>query len=53
MTQEPKTFTRYLLDTLLIAAGTNHLWHTSFYVCMMPPYLPAHLAWFTSVAWQK
>ena len=38
-----KTFTRYLLGALFIAAGINHFWHTAFYVSMMPPYLPLHL----------
>ena len=39
-----KNLLRYLLGLLFIAAGTNHFWHTAFYVAMMPPYLPLHLA---------
>ena len=39
-----KTFTRYLLGLLFIAAGFNHFWHTDFYVAMIPPYLPWHPA---------
>lgn len=35
---------RYLLGLLFMAAGINHFWHTAFYVAMMPPYLPLHLA---------
>ncbi|MEO6016036.1 MAG: MauE/DoxX family redox-associated membrane protein [Polaromonas sp.] len=39
-----KQLTRYLLGMLFVAAGINHFWHTTFYVDMMPPYLPWHLA---------
>ena len=39
-----KTLLRYLLGLLFMAAGINHFWHTAFYVAMMPPYLPLHLA---------
>lgn len=39
-----KSVSRYLLGILFIAAGINHFWHTSFYVAMMPPWLPMHLA---------
>ena len=39
-----KNFLRYLLGLLFVAAGINHFWHTAFYVAMMPPYLPLHLA---------
>lgn len=39
-----KTPGRYLLGLFFIAAGINHFWHTSFYLAMMPPYLPSHLA---------
>lgn len=35
---------RWLLGLLFIAAGVNHFWHTAFYVAMMPPWLPWHLA---------
>ena len=38
-----KTFSRYLLGVLFIAAGINHFWHTTFYVAIMPPWLPLHL----------
>ena len=41
--QKLKTPSRYLLALFFIAAGLNHFWHTSFYVAMMPPYLPAPL----------
>ena len=37
-----KTFCRCLLGVLFIAAGLNHFWNTTFYVAMMPPYLPWH-----------
>lgn len=39
-----KTLSRYLLGLLFVAAGVNHFWHTSFYVAIMPPWLPWHLA---------
>lgn len=39
-----KTLTRCLLGLLFVGAGINHFWHTPFYVAMMPPYLPWHLA---------
>ena len=39
-----KIVARYLLGLLFIAAGLNHFWHTAFYMAMMPPYLPWHLA---------
>ena len=42
--QSLKTLLRYLLGLLFMAAGINHFWHTAFYVAMMPPYLPLHLA---------
>ena len=38
-----RTSTRYLLGLLLVCAGVNHFWHTTFYLAMMPPYLPWHL----------
>ncbi len=38
-----KNFSRYLLGLLFTAAGINHFWHTSFYLAMMPPWLPLHL----------
>ena len=39
-----KTLSRYLLGVFFIAAGINHFWHTAFYVAIMPPWLPWHLA---------
>ena len=39
-----KTLSRYLLGVFFIAAGLNHFWHTAFYVTIMPPWLPWHLA---------
>lgn len=39
-----KASSRYLLGMFFLAAGINHFWHTAFYVAMMPPYLPWHLA---------
>ena len=39
-----KTLSRYLLGVFFIAAGVNHFWHTAFYVAIMPPWLPWHLA---------
>ena len=39
-----KTLLRYLLALFFIAAGVNHFWHTAFYVAIMPPWLPWHLA---------
>ena len=39
-----KTLSRYLLGVFFIAAGLNHFWDTAFYVAIMPPWLPWHLA---------
>ena len=39
-----KTLSRYLLGVFFIAAGVNHFWHTAFYVAIMPPWLPWHVA---------
>ena len=39
-----KTLTRYLLGIAFIAAGLNHFVMTDFYVSIMPPWLPWHLA---------
>ena len=33
---------RGLFAALFILAGANHFWHTTFYVNIMPPYLPWH-----------
>ena len=38
-----QTLVRYLLGGFFIVAGSNHFWHTPFYVAIMPPYLPWHL----------
>ena len=42
--QRFKTYSRYLLGVLFIAAGTNHFVMTDLYVGIMPPYLPWPLA---------
>ena len=39
-----KTFSRYLLGMFFVFAGVNHFWNTPFYVAIMPPWLPWHLA---------
>ena len=39
-----KTLLRCGLGLFFIAAGINHFWHTPFYVAIMPPRLPRHLA---------
>ena len=39
-----KTLTRYLLGVLFVVAGSNHFAHPSFYLAMMPAYLPWHTA---------
>jgi uncharacterized membrane protein len=41
---QAKQITRYLYGALIIAAGMNHFLNTPFYVRIMPPYLPWHLA---------
>ncbi len=38
-----KRLLKYLLATTFVLAGINHLLNPSFYLKMMPPYLPAHL----------
>lgn len=38
-----KDLARWLFGALFIAAGVNHFLNTSFYVSIMPPYLPWHL----------
>lgn len=42
--QKIKIVMKYLLAVLFIAAGINHFVHPAFYLQMMPPYLPWHLA---------
>ena len=39
-----KKFSRCLLGIFFIMAGVNHFWNTPFYVAIMPPWLPWHLA---------
>ena len=39
-----KTTSRYLLAVFMIAAGMMHFVQPDFYVKIMPPYLPWHLA---------
>ena len=39
-----KLVMKYLLAVLFIVAGINHFAHPTFYLKMMPPYLPWHLA---------
>jgi len=39
-----KQVTRYIYGAFFIAAGANHFLNTPFYVSIMPPYLPWHLA---------
>jgi uncharacterized membrane protein len=34
----------WLMGLLYIVAGINHFWHPSFYLNIMPPYLPWHEA---------
>lgn len=39
-----KRITRYIYGIFFVAAGANHFINTPFYVSIMPPYLPWHLA---------
>ena len=39
-----KFILRLLLGVFFIAAGVNHFVRTGFYLRMMPPYVPFHLA---------
>jgi uncharacterized membrane protein len=39
-----KRLTRWLCGLLYIGAGVNHFVNPSFYVAIMPPYLPWHAA---------
>ena len=39
-----KALTRWLFGALFIVAGANHFANTRFYLDIMPPYLPWHLA---------
>lgn len=38
-----KTILKYLLAAGFVSAGVNHFINTTFYLKIMPPYLPAHL----------
>jgi uncharacterized membrane protein len=42
--QKFKAVMKYLLVVLYVAAGINHFVNPDFYLKMMPPYLPWHLA---------
>ncbi|MFN0110647.1 MAG: MauE/DoxX family redox-associated membrane protein [Blastocatellia bacterium] len=42
--QRFKIVMKYLLVVLYVAAGINHFANPDFYLKMMPPYLPWHLA---------
>ena len=39
-----KTVSRIILGVLFVLAGMNHFVNTAFYLGIMPPYLPWHLA---------
>lgn len=39
-----KEVLKYLMAAAYIAAGVNHFFRPEFYVEIMPPYIPAHLA---------
>ena|ERR1700742_2493989 len=39
-----KTVSRFIFGVLFIVAGINHFINAAFYVHIMPPYLPWHLA---------
>lgn len=39
-----KTILKYLFGLTFVVAGVNHFVNTPFYVSIMPPYLPWHLA---------
>lgn len=39
-----KSLTRYIFGLALVLAGLNHFVNPDFYVRIMPPYLPWHLA---------
>lgn len=39
-----KQISRYVCGAFYVAAGLNHFINTGFYVSIMPPYLPWHLA---------
>ncbi len=39
-----KRLTRYICGALYVVAGVNHFLNPAFYLSVMPPYLPWHLA---------
>jgi uncharacterized membrane protein len=39
-----KNISRYVFGGLFVVAGANHLLNPAFYVSIMPPYMPWHLA---------
>ena len=47
-----KTVLRAVMGVLYIAAGVNHFVNQAFYVSIMPPYVPWHVAmvWISGVA---
>jgi uncharacterized membrane protein len=42
--ERTKEILKWLYGVLFALAGANHFAHTDFYVTIMPPYLPWHLA---------
>jgi hypothetical protein len=50
-TSVPKRISLLLLAAFFILAGLNHFLNKKFYVSMMPPYLPAHLAALVYAEW--
>ena len=44
MTSRIKHASRYVCGVVYIVAGMNHFLRSEFYVSIMPPYLPWHLA---------
>jgi len=41
---QAKELLRWVYGALFALAGANHFMHTDFYLSIMPPYLPSHLA---------
>ena len=39
-----RTITRYVFGLFFVLAGANHFLSPAFYLSIMPPYLPWHLA---------
>ena len=44
MESRAKQISRYACGALYVGAGSNHFIKPAFYVSIMPPYLPWHLA---------